>query len=210
VPNFTSQVQAFFQTAKAERRPEPAPGQAPELRNIAFVCTGNVCRSAFAHHALEIELLRRSGTTQPFHVASAGLGALVGSPMEPQMAAEFRRRFGRVPAHRAQQIDEAFVAGAGLLLVMTRDQRHGVLHQYPQSAQRCFLFSEFLAILESAPVSEPLEFSKLVSYAHSHRMMARGNFPDIEDPYRRSPETHQRVAEQLTVAVRTLADRLTR
>ena len=203
MPNFTSQIQAFFQAAKTERRPEPAHG----LRNIAFVCTGNVCRSAFAHHALEIELQRHPGT-QAFHVASAGLGALVGSPMESQMAAEFERLCGQVPDHRAQQIDEAFVADADLLLVMTRDQRHKVLHQYPQGAPRCFLFSEFLAILESAPVGESLGFSAMVLCAHSHRMMARGNFPDIEDPYRRSPETHRQVAEQLAAAVRTLADQL--
>lgn len=200
MPDFSNQVQAFFQSTTTARKSEPT----PISQNIAFVCTGNICRSAFAHHALELELQQRLDS-QPFGVTSAGLRALIGSPMESQMAAEFQRLYSTAPIHRAQQIDDTFVANADLLLVMTRDHRREVLYWYPQSAQKCFLLSEFLSILASTRLSSSqLGFTQLISYAHSHRAIAHNSFSDIDDPFRRSPETHQTVANQLALAVRKL------
>src|SRR4051812_32932148 len=63
------------------RKPEPVDG---EFR-LLFVCTGNICRSPFAEILTRHLLVGRLGgrVAGRFEISSAGVQAVVGSPMHP-------------------------------------------------------------------------------------------------------------------------------
>ena len=50
---------------------------------VLAVCTGNICRSPAVERLLVAEL----GPGSDVHVVSAGVGAVVGAPISPPMAA---------------------------------------------------------------------------------------------------------------------------
>ena len=70
------------------------------FKNILIVCVGNICRSPtaealFAH--------RLSG--QDLTISSAGIGALVGNPMDKTAHEVLQDNGLELPAHCARQVD---------------------------------------------------------------------------------------------------------
>ncbi|HEX3606810.1 MAG TPA: hypothetical protein VH134_12870 [Candidatus Dormibacteraeota bacterium] len=61
-----------------------AENAAGRIFRVLFVCTGNICRSPFAQvltrYLLDVHL---PAAAARFEIASAGVGAVVGSPMHP-------------------------------------------------------------------------------------------------------------------------------
>src|SRR5687768_5763225 len=102
-------------------RPEPA---ADSVFTVLFVCTGNVCRSAMAERLGRAFLDEAFGSDAgTFRLESAGTRAVVASQMHPDTALVLRG-FGAEPGEfRARQVTEAHVAGADLVLTMTRAHR---------------------------------------------------------------------------------------
>ncbi|MGB1519557.1 MAG: glycine hydroxymethyltransferase, partial [Limisphaerales bacterium] len=71
------------------------------MRQILFVCTGNICRSPMAEGQLR-SLLAQSGNTS-IEVQSAGIGALAGQPPS-QHAVEAMSEWGADITHQRSQM----------------------------------------------------------------------------------------------------------
>lgn len=192
----------------------------PEFR-IAFICTGNICRSAYAEHGLARVL---AGTSLEGQVltASAGTGAVVGAGLETHMARHYTADFAtEIPAHTAQVADVRFLAAQDLILVMTREHRQRLLQLDPSLLPRTFLLSEFTTIartlllqpLPHDPYAPPTgaagRLRELVSVAARHRQTG-AVAADVPDPYRRSAELYQQVARTLRDELDVLRDILLR
>lgn len=90
--------------------------QRPEqVERVVFVCLGNICRSAYAHHfALQSGL----------HAVSIGLRTTTGG-RSPKPALEAARRAGiNMDSHRATPLADFEVKSGDLLLVMEVRQAH--------------------------------------------------------------------------------------
>lgn len=106
------------------------------ISSILCVCTGNICRSPLAERLLAAALPH-------VNVASAGIGALQGSPMDPAAAAIAQREGLPAHDHAGRQLTQAMVAEHELVLVMEADQKRWIESRYPESRGRVFMFSQW-------------------------------------------------------------------
>lgn len=111
---------------------------APFFKRILVVCVGNICRSPTAEHLLR-EALGDCGCT----VSSAGLGALVGQPIEPSALAVLERHGHAPRPHAARQLDDALLADADLVLVMEKGHLQEIGRRAPQARGKTFLLGKW-------------------------------------------------------------------
>lgn len=108
------------------------------VKKIMIVCIGNICRSPTAE-ALMRDALARSD----IEVKSAGLAALVDSPIEPA-ASSVLVEHGHPPMdHKAMQLTSQSVSGADLILVMEKRHINGVLSIAPEARGKVFLLGKW-------------------------------------------------------------------
>lgn len=82
------------------------------FNNILVLCVGNICRSPVA------EALLAARSPHEVGVRSAGIGALVGMPADPQMRFLMQEKSFDVSEHRARQVTNDMLHQAELILVM--------------------------------------------------------------------------------------------
>lgn len=105
---------------------------------VLLVCVGNVCRSPTAE-----VLLRRRCHGGGIVVESAGLGALVGNPIDPLAEAVLADHGLSAAAHVARQLTTGMVEAADLVLVMEASQRSAIAALSAPAAERTFLLGKW-------------------------------------------------------------------
>lgn len=95
------------------------------MNRILVVCEGNICRSPMAQGLIAAALPQAQ-------VRSAGLGALIGSPADPEAVRLMQARGIDITAHRATQVTRPMCLEADIVLVMDADQRRRLEAMYPQ------------------------------------------------------------------------------
>lgn len=152
---------------------EPRHGPGRPFR-VLFVCTGNICRSAYA------DVVARGRHLPGLEFASAGTYAMVGSPMDPPMAAQVRGR-GDVEAHRARQLTRDLMAEADLVLAMASEHRRYILDEWPALGRKVFVIGQAARELGRAP--DGLGLGGVADLLWARRSVADGD--SVDDPYRR-------------------------
>lgn len=180
--------------------------------SVLFVCTGNICRSALGAQLLTARL-DAAGATAGGHlirVSSAGTGMQPELVM-PSEVVEQSLRFGGDPSgHVPRQLDRELVADADLILTATREHRSAVARLLPRASRITFTVPQFARLVsETEPAADPW---RLVAEVAAERGLVpppeNADDDDIEDPYRRSSETYERVGEQIRDLVDLIAARL--
>lgn len=186
--------------------------------HVLSVCTGNICRSPVSEAVFRGWAARVPGLGSE----SAGVGAVIGNPMEPAALDISRRWWPDAEAFRARQIDSAMTQGADLVLVMTVEQRREVLQMDPSALHRTFLVRELDVVLaaledgaESAAGSHPPSGQetpaerahRLINAASRHRELARRS-GEVKDPYRLPREEQDAILTELSTVVNRIAGRL--
>lgn len=148
--------------------------------NILFVCSGNICRSFLADMLLREEIVRRGlGNVS---VSSAGVLAYPGNPPDPRMVEFLVEKGIPVREHLSRQIGKRDVDWADLILVMERGHAQMIRQEWPEAEKKLGLLGRYLT--------------------------TPGIEEDISDPYGRSPYHYRIVRSQITMAVKSLAERL--
>jgi protein-tyrosine-phosphatase len=125
----------------------------PTSFNLLFVCTGNTCRSpmaaALARHAVAAR------GWQHVQVASAGTGALAGSPASREVPMVLQEKGIDVPFHEASELTEELVAWADAILVM--GPQHLAAVEALGGGEKAGLVTQFLPGDEAnSPVADPI------------------------------------------------------
>lgn len=107
-------------------------------KRILMVCVGNVCRSPTA----EI-LLRSRCRKEAVTVESAGLGALVGNPIDPFAEAVLAEHGLSGSDHVARQVTPALLDAADIVLVMEAPHFGAIQALAPHVADRTFLLGKW-------------------------------------------------------------------
>jgi protein-tyrosine-phosphatase len=117
-------------------------GAVPAIRNLLFVCTGNICRSPMAE-GLFRRLLRERRLPDVVQVRSAGFIAVPGNPAT-HLAALVAKEYGvDLSQHRAQPLTSSLIREADLILVMEPGHRWELLHHHQEIASKVFLLRHF-------------------------------------------------------------------
>jgi len=134
---------------------------------ILVVCTANVCRSPMAAGLLR-QRLTVDRVNARHRVLSAGVWAADGEPASENAVATMAERGIDISDHRSHSLNTDDVAGADLILVMTREHARLISHTWPQYAWRVHLLSEMA-----------------------------GKRRDVEDPYRGPIEEYRACANTM-------------
>lgn len=133
--------------------------------SILVVCLGNVCRSPVAEF-----LFRRELDGRDIRVGSAGLGAMVGRPMDEEAAALLREDGIDASGHRARQLRPSMLREADLVLTMERRQLASVARLAPEASGKVFLFDKWHA---GGDVPDPYRCPRRV-FEQVHASIERG------------------------------------
>jgi protein-tyrosine-phosphatase len=186
---------------------------------LLLVCTGNICRSPVAERLASARLADALGEEAPrVRVLSAGVRALVDSPMDPASARALEELGGDPAGFRATRLTEWLAAEADLTLTMTRSQRTDVLSVAPRAMSRTFTLREAAGLLELLELLDPGEpltgdpqeraraLVKRMAMLRSRR--PSGPDDDIADPIGQDDEVHRRTARAITEALIPVLGRL--
>lgn len=174
---------------------------------ILVVCTGNICRSAYAEWRLA-DLLRGTEYT----VASAGTRAVVGDPMHPLAAEVLERQGVSGGNHVAVQLTKEIARGAGLVLAMTREHRTAIVQLAPACLRTTYTLLEVQRLLSLIDTAElPDEPDPRLRALVNGLRMARGTLAarpeddDIADPIGLPLAAFEQMADEVEPAVAALA-----
>lgn len=185
--------------------------QAPNGR-VLVVCTGNICRSPYIERVLAHEL---AGTG--ISVSSAGSGALVGAPVDPQAASLITAAGGNPDGFVARQLTREMVADADLIVTATRDHLSQVVPLHPRALRYGFAMLD-LGDLLAAATPEQIEategqnrVAKVAAAAIAKRGLVNPRLPKdsgIVDPFRQPAQVFDQmvteIASSLPAVVRAL------
>jgi protein-tyrosine phosphatase len=178
--------------------------------NLLVVCTANMARSPLAEAMLAADL-RPHGV----RLASAGVRARLGDAATRE-SQELARALGLdLSHHRSRPVDDPLLAGAHLVLTMSRRQRDELAPRTPGGAARTFTLAELLRLLEAVddaatPPLPPAErLAWLAAQAHRVRPRARpgGDADDVDDPMGHEWPYWEQMANRLDVLIGTLTRR---
>jgi low molecular weight protein-tyrosine phosphatase len=171
--------------------PDP-PGHPPDVFDLLFVCTGNICRSPTAEAIARRELARYPGIA--LRVSSAGSHALEGNPAASRAMLAAAARGASLERHFARDLTRRRVRAADLVLCMAAEHRPFVLSYDRSAARRSFLLASFARVAAQWEwlATSPAE---LVTLAAEHVRELDGD--DIEDPLGHPAEAYAACAERL-------------
>ncbi|MFD0505294.1 hypothetical protein ACFQ0G_25150 [Streptomyces chiangmaiensis] len=112
------------------------------MTRVLFVCTGNVHRSVLAERLLAARLPSGSAVRPE----SAGTEARPGPGMERSTRAVLEKLGGDGSGFFARRLTASLVAGAGLVLGLTREHREAAVRLAPSAMRRCFTLKEFVRL----------------------------------------------------------------
>lgn len=164
-------------------------------KQILFVCTGNIARSAGAQYLAELML--QEGSTWTFN--SAGTGAIVGSGVARHVDTELAERGATYDQHVAKQITERLVKESALVLVMEKEHLDWIVHEWPQYRSKVHLLCQMARVQKQAGKRvDPVAF--MMQY--DAEPLAED---EVDDPYLRGPDAAkvaiQRIQEALDIVV---------
>ncbi|ANF26851.1 low molecular weight protein-tyrosine-phosphatase [Stutzerimonas stutzeri] len=134
------------------------------FQNILIVCVGNICRSPAAE-AMLAHKLEGKGLT----ISSAGIGALVGNPMDKTAHEVLNDHGVEHTSHRARQVDSEMLHRADLILVMEQSHVQHIRQIAPEVHGKTFLLGKWL---DDTEIPDPYRQSK-PAFEHVHSLLTQ-------------------------------------
>jgi low molecular weight protein-tyrosine phosphatase len=140
---------------------------------VLIVCVGNICRSPMAEVVLRQQLADRK-----IVVESAGLAAMVGSPIDPLAESVLVAHGLSGKTHLARQIEGTLVKSADVVFTMDKRQRAALLALAPWARSKVVLLGQWQGDVE------------------------------IPDPYRQQRPAFEQVYQMIDAAISSWHERL--
>lgn len=109
------------------------------FKRILTVCIGNICRSPTAEC-----LFRERLASRDLEITSAGLGAMVGYPMDASALQVLADHGVDGAAHRARQLTSAMLREADLVLGMEKSHVDAMVRLAPEASGKIFMLDKWL------------------------------------------------------------------
>jgi protein-tyrosine-phosphatase len=124
------------------------------VKNVLFVCTGNICRSPIAEYLLRKELsqLNISG----IEIKSAGLLELGSRPADQKMIALCKEHDVDLTSHISRQVTLQMITNADLVFVMETGHHDALIKLKPEDGDKVLLLSIFDFMHNGLNINDPL------------------------------------------------------
>ncbi|MFQ5674070.1 MAG: low molecular weight protein arginine phosphatase [Nitrospinales bacterium] len=124
------------------------------VKNILFVCTGNICRSPVAEYLLRQELEKQKNDS--IRVFSAGTMDM-GQQPAPREMVELAESF-RVDMknHRSKTLTKSMVEEADLIFAMEIFHKNKICELFPDYKHKVFMLSLFDSRFNGVNINDPL------------------------------------------------------
>lgn len=133
------------------------------FNSILVVCVGNICRSPTGERLLQ-QLLPE------IEIASAGVGALVGHPMD-ELAAEIVLQHGLDPSgHVARQLTPEICQQADIILAMSKQNIEQICQISPGSRGKVMLYGRWM---DDTEIPDPYRRERIV-YEQAFELLEEG------------------------------------
>ena len=183
-------------------------GASPRL---LFVCTANICRSAYA----EVRSRQMLGLDAGWAFFSAGVPGTVGREMDPPMVAQAVARGVALEdclAMRSRQMRKGILRRSRLVVTMANSHRVALLDDFPAYAERYWTLGQLAdaaTLLQRDDAWLSYDTDQLVQALHAVRGPAGGG-RDVADPYRRGDAAMAAAADTIDAYLRTILPLLSR
>lgn len=189
----------------AQTRPVGASAPPPEHTRVMFVCTGNVCRSAYAERALATALAEGP---------AAGRVTVTSMGTQPNQALGVPRTLQRLGAqegvvgletHRPRALVPHELGQAHLILTATAEHMDRVLHDAPQCMMRTFTMLEFAQLVVLLDSQEPgwlepgmgVPAMARAAARHRSKVHAADGRLDLPDPFGKAEEDYRQMVDRV-------------
>jgi len=156
---------------------------------VLFVCTANICRSAYA----EVVARQLAGPDSSLVFDSAGTRGFDSEPMNPPMAAEAAQRGADPHGFRSKRLTLPLIDEADLIFTAEAAHRRLILEDRPLAMRKAFSLGQFARGLQAAPSGDQ---ASLLTRVREKAATAHDD-DDIEDPYNRGHRVAQVVSSQI-------------
>ena len=181
---------------------------------VLMVCTGNICRSAYAEHVLQDGL--DAAAPGEFEIGSAGTLGLPRRPVEPPLDGYLAERGIDSSDFESRRISRGLLDMADAVVVLSGEHRDELLRMSPAALKRTFTLNEMAAAargldpeelerLRGRPLRERWAGLLNAAAAAGPRLRRLGG-ADIEDPFRQKDAVFERVAGEIDEALEALVD----
>lgn len=111
--------------------------------SILFVCTGNICRSAMAHHYMQ-KKVKDLGIQNEFLIDSCGITAYTGD-ISTQNAKNAMKQYGvSLDDHRAKNISDINLDSYDYIVTMTLSHKENITYMYPKIKDKVYTLKELV------------------------------------------------------------------
>jgi len=124
------------------------------MKQILFVCTGNICRSPMAEYLFRARMADRGWT-----VVSAGTGAVTGWPASEEAIMALREKEIDARGHRSRPVTKQLLLNSDLIVTMTERHRQDVIQLEPSVASRVRLMTSFGIEAHTRDIPDPIGMS---------------------------------------------------
>ncbi|WP_240311852.1 adenylyl-sulfate kinase [Nocardioides houyundeii] len=166
---------------------------------VLFVCTANICRSAF----MEVTARHLAGDRTDIEFSSAGTHGFKDHALDEGMAAVLAAGVSH-DDFTSRPVTRELIEGADVVLTAESTHRTFLLEEHPQAFRKVFTLAQFA---EAAEASD-LRGRDLIKSLGRQRGAARHEH-DIADPYRRGPQASSEAAQRITGLLQTVIPALT-
>ena len=162
---------------------------------VLFVCTANICRSAFAEVYASSDV---SPASPGLEFRSAGTWGHPRHPIDPPMARQLDERGVSSASFRSHQVTPDDVAWADVVLTMEESHREFLLDDHPTALTKVFTLGHFV---DRAAGADLRGHDLLADLARRRGGVHPGE--DVRDPYGRGDEAAARAATRIADLVDT-------
>ena len=124
------------------------------MKNVMFVCTGNICRSAMAEKYFNYKISEKN-LEEKYKAISSGTSAINGES-STENAIEVMKKYGiDLSNHEAVNIKNADILNADYIFAMTQAHKDTILLAYPELKDKTYILKEYTGICDYVDIDDP-------------------------------------------------------